>query len=384
MSTIIRTRSPFFIRTPQETSADLSYFQIQIAILSGNYAATLPECGRTFTETITLNKKPINSEDSVTVDISQIVNNYFQQNYQQQALSQPYRRIQSLWVTVTTKPYKADGTAITTGTSIIYLAQEGYNKFSEGVNYTIEPNAMLTANYIQYNNGSAIEIPVNVEAVSSVDFKSGNTTISTQSVSDTTSTFTKILYVDLTTSSNITSIVITYSGSNTRTIIVERVDECKYPVFTCKFLNRWGAYQSVNFFKKSTESLETQKENYNRSIFNAAFKYRTRGGDGGADNPCENFFTYNTYSANEHSNKTYNTNGTETLELNTGFVSEQMNETFKELIVSEYVYLTDSSNNTYPVNLKDSSLTYKTALNDKMINYTMSFEKSFSYINNVR
>ena len=61
-----------------------------------------------------------------------------------------------------------------------------------------------------------------------------------------------------------------------------------------------------------------------------------------------------------------------------------MNETFKELLVSEYVYLTDSSGSRYPVNLKDSSLTYKTGLNDKLINYTMSFEKSFSYINNVR
>ena len=34
MSTIIRTRSPFFIRTPQETDANLSYFQINITVAS--------------------------------------------------------------------------------------------------------------------------------------------------------------------------------------------------------------------------------------------------------------------------------------------------------------------------------------------------------------
>ena len=38
----------------------------------------------------------------------------------------------------------------------------------------------------------------------------------------------------------------------------------------------------------------------------------------------------------------------------------------------------------YPVNLKESSFTKKTGLNDKMINYTMSFEKSFSIVNNIR
>ena len=44
------------------------------------------------------------------------------------------------------------------------------------------------------------------------------------------------------------------------------------------------------------------------------------------------------------------------------FVNEAMNSTFQELLVSEYVWLTDSANNKFPVNLKDSSLTYKTGL----------------------
>ena len=76
-------------------------------------------------------------------------------------------------------------------------------------------------------------------------------------------------------------------------------------------------------------------------------------------------------------------NGNENLVLNTGFVSESMNETFKELLMSEHVYLTDSSN-IFPVNITDSNFIYKTSVNDRLINYTMNFEKSFSYINNVR
>ena len=75
---------------------------------------------------------------------------------------------------------------------------------------------------------------------------------------------------------------------------------------------------------------------------------------------------------------------TESISLNTGFVPESMNPYYEELMVSEYVWLVDSSNVVYPVNLKDSSFTYKTGLNDKLINYTMNFEKSFNLVNNIR
>jgi hypothetical protein len=61
-----------------------------------------------------------------------------------------------------------------------------------------------------------------------------------------------------------------------------------------------------------------------------------------------------------------------------------MNPFFEELMVSENIWLTDSDNVIYPVNLKDSSFTKKTGLNDRLINYTMNFEKSFALVNNIR
>ena len=76
MSTIIRTRSPFFIRTPSETSSSLSYFQITVTILSG-VSNTAP-CGGIF-NTYTLQKKPIGDENSVSFDISEIVNDSLEQ-----------------------------------------------------------------------------------------------------------------------------------------------------------------------------------------------------------------------------------------------------------------------------------------------------------------
>jgi hypothetical protein len=39
---------------------------------------------------------------------------------------------------------------------------------------------------------------------------------------------------------------------------------------------------------------------------------------------------------------------------------------------------------TIPVLVKTSSMTFKTSLNDKLIEYTIDFEEAFDYIQNVR
>ncbi|WP_288956318.1 hypothetical protein [uncultured Polaribacter sp.] len=140
--------------------------------------------------------------------------------------------------------------------------------------------------------------------------------------------------------------------------------------------------QDLFFFKKSVDSLESRSESFNRSIFKARNVFLSPGE--GPDDPCEQTITYNTYSTTAHANKTFNANATESVVLNTGFVNELMNPYFEELMVSEYIWLTDSSANIFPVNLKESSFTKKTSLNDRLINYTMSFEKSFALVNNIR
>ena len=375
MSTIIRTRSPFFIRTPEETSASLDYFEISIFIKSNVFGVSVVG---DVSKTITLTKKPINNENSVSVEISEIVNNYFSQNPFTPTISAALAPdFQSLWVQVTTTAKESDGTTIGTPTVTLYLAQEGFNTYLEGANYTTEPNAMITADYIQYHIGTNIVIPVNTELVNQLQFVNSAGGIGTETISTTTNADNKIEYVSVA-FADVVSLIVTYNTSDTRTIKVEGISECKYPIFKCTFLNRWGAFQEVFFFKKSTESLDTKNENYNRSNFTAFASFPDIRPD---TSPT---IVYNSYDPITHTKKTYNANGVESLQLNTGFVNEAMNPTFQELLVSEYVWLTDSANNKFPVNLKDSSLTYKTGLNDKLINYTMSFEKSFSYINNVR
>lgn len=380
MSTIIRTRSPFFIRTPQEADSSLSYFQINISIASGILGvAGCPASLGSFS----LQKKPLTGEDSVSFDISELVNDFIEQKFINNTPLTGYNvsaDTQSVWVTVTTSARESDGTLIGTTTTTNYLAQEGYNDFKDGVNYTTEPIAMISGSYIQYNKGDYIYLPLNAERVQSAVFKYNGASISTYSVSDNFNSNQKINYAYyLTTSQEIDEILINYDDELATTITVKEIEECKYPVHKIVFLNRWGAFQDLFFFKKSVESLESRSENFNRSIFEARQVYYTE-----REGECEENYNYNVYSTTAHAKKTFNANATESISLNTGFVSELMNPYFEELMVSEYIWLIDENDIVYPVNLKDSSFTYKTGLNDRLINYTMNFEKSFALVNNIR
>ena len=380
MSTIIRTRSPYFIRTPQEADATLNYFQINITIKGGvlGVASCPVNLG-----TYSLQKKPLGTEDSVSFDISEIVNDFIEQKFINNT-STGYNvsaDTQSVWATVVTSARTSTGVIIGTATTTNYLAQEGYNDFKEGVNYIIEPKAMISGSYIQYKKGDYIFLPVNAEKVTSVVFMYNSSVISTYNVSDNGNSNQKIDYASYKTTTQEINIIRYLVDDVAYTINVQEVEECKYPVHKIVFLNRWGAFQDLYFFKKSTENLESRSENYNASIFEAR---QVSYGIPLGGSSCEESYTYNVYDSNAHSKKTFNSNATESISLNTGFVPESMNPYFEELMVSEYVWMVDSSNIVYPVNLKESSFAKKTGLNDGLINYTMNFEKSFSLVNNIR
>ena len=88
------------------------------------------------------------------------------------------------------------------------------------------------------------------------------------------------------------------------------------------------------------------------------------------------------YSKFEHQTKITNKQGREKISLNTGYYPEQYNEIFKQLSLSEYIWLEiDGANK--PIKITSSSLNYKTQLTDKLINYTIEIEMAFDKINNI-
>ena len=375
----VRVRSPYFIRTAEQTSTDLSYFAINITIKEGS-STTSGACDN-LNENVTLNKKPIGSENSVSFDFTEIAKNYLEQNYQSNLVKAAF--YQSAWVKILISARKADGSIIGTTALSTYLIQEGYTLFEEGVNYTPQKQALITASCINHLSSSNIIIPVNVEQVTTVSFYSGTTLVNTHSVTDSGLSQGKIKYITQTNTNDqaIDRVTFVKTGVTSTSININKIEECKYPVNKIVFVNRWGAYEELYFFKKSTESLSSTKEEFNASIFEARKVVLSPPASG---NDCVETITYNQYSTNAHTRQSYNANATESITLNSGFVDECSNSSYEELMVSEYIWMVDTANTIYPVNITESSFTKKTKLNDKLINYTMSFDISAKLINNIR
>ena len=126
------------------------------------------------------------------------------------------------------------------------------------------------------------------------------------------------------------------------------------------FENRFGALQDLWFFKRSNKKLTTKKETFKRNII-----------------------VNGTYNVSSHQQKVLTKNGVEKMTLNTGFYPELYNDIFKELQLSENVWI-EIENRITPVNVESSGLEYKTQLNEKLINYTVDLSFAFDTINNIR
>jgi len=192
-----------------------------------------------------------------------------------------------------------------------------------------------------------------------VQAKYNSSVVGTETVafnSDTDSTYNNVSFnID-----DIDEVTIT-SSSTSKTIKVNPISECKYSPYILTFKNRYGVDEDLWFFKKSKRKLTVDSEEFMASQVDT----RIAGGL--------------TRSIQE-----YNKNGKESITLNSGFVVEALNESFKQLLLSEEVKLYDFDNSsTQAVKLSLSSLDYKTITNDKLINYTIEVEFSNNIIDDI-
>ena len=111
---------------------------------------------------------------------------------------------------------------------------------------------------------------------------------------------------------------------------------------------------------KSTEKFKIKDDGFSRSVID-----------------------YNTLSVNNgiHSYKRRVLESKESYTLNTPFLDEENVEAFEELLLSEYVWLKKEGESYIPVVVKDMSMTRKTHLNDKLIQYTVEVESANHLVN---
>lgn len=133
----------------------------------------------------------------------------------------------------------------------------------------------------------------------------------------------------------------------------EIICEPKYNVVDCFFINKWGAWETFSFVKRSDEEFNVEFAEYNTTIGEVV----------------SSAFTYDTQ---EHTRDSYNHVGRKSISVNTGFVSETFGTLLPEILMSPKIYLVNDSV-LYPVLCDTKSVTLKKSVNDKLINYTLKF-----------
>ena len=172
-------------------------------------------------------------------------------------------------------------------------------------------------------------------------------------------------FFDEYTTEDIDEILISVGGC-TKKVKVLTIEECKYNPYRITFKNRYGVMEDLWFFKKSTLSMSVKSEEFR------ANQFKLRNSDD------------ESLGGLVRSSQEYNKNGIESITLNSGFVNEALNDSFKQLMLSEEVELYDFKNDTLSaVKIKDSELKIKTSTNDKLINYTIEVEMSNNIIDDI-
>jgi hypothetical protein len=144
-------------------------------------------------------------------------------------------------------------------------------------------------------------------------------------------------------------------GDPIATVRYYLICEPKYTPYQIAFINRFGVADFITFFKRSDETGTFTQDSYQKSIYNDGFT-----------TPSLEVGKYNSFNVNSRNS----------LRLNTGFVDQNYDETIKDILMSEYVAVLDGSNWVSVVPDR-GSIEYQKSVNQKLINYTMTFTYAF-------
>ena len=300
-----------------------------------------------------IQKEILTGDTNVVFEIAELVRDYLTVDFNNDYLSK------AIWATTIATILDENDIVYSYGSPVSnnYLAVNGYGYFEDEINPELSRNALMTSNTIYLPEATAGKLPIFAEGVGKVTIDSVDTQIT-----DSGNTNQKIQYLTIPADSQTIQVYDTDDTTLLKTIKVNNVCEPKYTPLKVTFINKYGAFQDLYFFKKSTESFQVTDETFKR-------------------NTIENStVTYPKYGGQE---ERYNTNARKNISLNTGFINEDSNSAIEELFLSENVWIRQD-NSTLPIVPKSKSLTLKTSLNDKLANYTVDFEFAFNKINNVR
>ena len=140
--------------------------------------------------------------------------------------------------------------------------------------------------------------------------------------------------------------------------------EQKYPNVRIKWKNRYGQFDWFNFNMVNRQSFNTERRTYQPQL--GTWQDST--------------LTYNNYDS---SVLNYIADSKQAISVNTDWVSEDYNEIFKQLLVSDEIYwIYDEGTNPVqlrPITIRTDSITFKTGVVDKVIQYSFDFNWGQAY-----
>lgn len=378
MSTKINVRSPYYVRIPiTSTSPTLHYANFQLYVWDGDVASVPASPTYSFT------KYEVADSNYIVFEISEYVRDFLITEYGSYSTN-------CVWVKYAYQTYNAAGDYIGNfSLTPPALGVYGYGYFEDGVNPQLSLQLLQSNTIIYYNEGQDIVFPIWAEDLSTITLTSdAGADVFWEAVEDFWNTYDvswgyalapigpipatnnsseKIQYIRITLSGELQdgdTITITSGvGGPTTVITLEEICEPKYTPLNVIFYNKFGALQNIWFFKKSQVTLNVSSDTYKANVMD--------------------FSSGTTYSTSSPQLQTYNVIGKENIRCNTGFIDEQYNEVIKQLMMSDQVWI-DNGTDVLPVRPLTNSLQFKTAVNDKLIDYSMDFEYAFDKINNIR
>lgn len=299
--------------------------------------------------TYALTNNPVNGV--TTFEVAELIRDYIEQTN--------VKTSGTVWIKVTI----SDGVQLPRDYS--FLATEGYLSSYEAVqtnlNAPSEEALMQSNKTVIIAEGETMSIPVYAKYASYYTKTTSGSTIAAVYFDDLMDDNSQINYIDITSDDTLIEL---YADSALIETITINVAECsKYANNRLMFVNKFGAKQEFFVNMKSTEKIRIKDSGFNRNVIN----YSTLSIDNGV-----------------HGYKRNVTESRETYTLNTPFLDEGNVQAFEELLLSEYVWMKKENSEYIPVTIKDNSMTRKTHVNDKLIQYTVNVESSFNLINNQR
>ena len=342
----ILTRSPYFI----EVTGALND-EVTVELFIYNDPSTVPS-----TPTKTLSKSIVTGT-SVSFNISPYLREYIN--------VKPTSTVDALYPLMNQDFYcryqyntYINGVSDTVGGGYAF---DGYGTFEQGYNINTGDLFLNEGTYYYYSGSTGLNGTLSLGAganwyVKYIETDTLDETIISLGTSAGVKTIERVHYQTLGNTLEI------YNSTNVlqATYIFLPKDECKYDPVAVDFINKFGVPQREIFYKASYKNFEATS---------TPFKAMPSSVD---------------YDTSQAINKIMNVNGKEIIKVNTDWVDENYAYTLQEMLLSETMNLAELvSGTSYPCKLRTTSIEMHKHINQKLINYTLEFERAYDKLNNV-